>query len=154
MKPKTLILSAMISAIVLLFTGTSWARYSFNARMDNQENRIEKGMRRGEITYREHDRLNNEQKMIRREIRRARRSSGIDRHERRRINKMLDRADSHIYEARHNRINNHNRRYDDRGKHRSYRHHKNYNRPSVRTTFVFPFLPPPPPFIKLPGGRR
>ena len=161
MKSKIIITTAVTVAVILLSVSVSWAGHSYHDRLNRQERRIEQGLRSGEITHREYVRLHNELDRIRYEIRKSRRHHGFDRHERRRIERMLDRSSERIYRAKHNHVDRYKyrkpyRKHHYRGpnyhKYGRYGHghrrdsHRYDRRPWIRGTVVLPIpLPPPPP---------
>jgi hypothetical protein len=100
-------------------------RPSIHRRMEEQEHRIREGIRRGELTPREAERLQHEQREIREAARDFRDDGNVNRREWRRLNEMLNRADRHIYELKHNRWER-ERRLDH---HRNWGHDRDFGFP-------------------------
>jgi hypothetical protein len=91
-----------------LAQGDGYRRGSVNRREHFQRERIRDGIRSGQLTRREAGRLINQQRRIEAFERRARQDDGrLDRHERRRLNQMLDRSSRSISREKndgHNRF--------------------------------------------------
>ena len=126
MKIKYTIMFTIIGILVGFISSPALAKDPFQ-RQDRQKDRIQQGIKSGEITRHELLRLKNEQKRIRRYTQKAVRDGRLSRHERRTIDRMQDKAGQHIYKAKHNRNYQHrgHNRYD-----RQYRYnsHGKYNR--------------------------
>jgi hypothetical protein len=75
---------------------------SVDWREANQERRIYQGVRSGQLTPQEFNRLEAEQARIRAAEARMRADGRLDPRERARLNAMLDRSSQHIYRAEHN----------------------------------------------------
>ncbi|MBW2027237.1 MAG: hypothetical protein JRI90_18240 [Deltaproteobacteria bacterium] len=86
MKRKYLLMAAIASVLLLVFGSLTWAQDWTARRQMRQYRRIEQGVRSGEITR----------------GRRAWRDGYLSCAERRRLDRMLDRASRHIYRAKHN----------------------------------------------------
>ena len=74
-----------------------------NQRQRNQQRRIGRGVRSGELTGRETLRLAREQYQIQREKRAYKADGEVTRPERRELHRELNQASRHIYRAKHNR---------------------------------------------------
>jgi hypothetical protein len=75
-----------------------------NRRQDYQRDRIRNGIRSGELTRREAGRLIHQQRRIESYERRSRLDDGrLDRHERRNLDRMLDRSNRSIYRQKNDR---------------------------------------------------
>jgi uncharacterized membrane protein YebE (DUF533 family) len=99
---KTLTIAAL--ALVAMTAGAA-AYDARDARIDRreniQENRIQQGVRSGEITRREHRQLEAEQARIRDMERQAKRDGHIDRREAAAIERAQDAASRHISQEKH-----------------------------------------------------
>jgi hypothetical protein len=73
-----------------------------DARQSRQQERIERGVQRGELTWREARTLREGQREIARVEADARSDGFLSHREARRLNAMLDNADTRIRELRHN----------------------------------------------------
>lgn len=73
-------------------------------RMDNQARRIRKGIKSGQLVRREVRKLRDEQYHIERKLVKYDRDGRLNRHERSRLNQMLDDASHHIRNKRHNHL--------------------------------------------------
>lgn len=144
MKTNTMKTALIMSIISLVWITGAWAgeRYTDRPqhRMDRQSQRVERGLRNGEITGREYRHLNQEQRRIGRAYNRARSDGRLTRQERHRIGKMQHRASRHISRSKHNPANRYGRhpsRLHDRHHPPHYRHrpkahkhsHHRYRRP-------------------------
>jgi hypothetical protein len=101
MKKATLVLLAAL--FVLAAGAPSFANDPINVRQRRQQERIRRGFRSEELTRREALRLRAEQARIRRFEARARSDGRFSCRERRRANRLLDRANRDIYRQRHDR---------------------------------------------------
>jgi uncharacterized membrane protein YebE (DUF533 family) len=93
-------------ALVALTTGASaYDGYSAQREIDRrqfrQEQRIQEGVRQGDLTRREYLQLEAEQARIRELERRARADGRIDPYEAARIRRAQNEASRHIYQERH-----------------------------------------------------
>ncbi len=86
---------------------------SIHERIDRMESRIERGIRSGDLTRQEADRLRGELREIKHRERRMRDDGRLDHRERDRLNADLDRLSRHIEREK--------RDDDRRGQHRPYR---------------------------------
>ena len=73
-------------------------------RQDNQLSRIREGRQSGSLTKREARKLNKNQKKINRMERRYAKDGRIDKHERRKLTKALERSSNRIYRLKHNDV--------------------------------------------------
>ena len=73
-------------------------------RQDNQLSRIREGRQSGSLTKREARKLNKNQKKIDRMERRYAKDGRIDKHERRKLTKALERSSRRIYKLKHNDV--------------------------------------------------
>lgn len=104
-------LAGIALAGALLLPATSSAQWRGGYRtpgIDRRERmemqRIRQGIRSGQVTRGEARRLLAEQRRIRMHERWAKRDGSVNRWERQRLNRELNRASRDIYRARHNRI--------------------------------------------------
>ena len=105
---KFVIAAVMVTGILSatgLAQGARYRRYdNVNQREYSQRNRIREGIRSGELTRGEANRLINQQSRIESYELRSRLDDGrLDRQERRRIDQMLDRSNRDIYREKHDR---------------------------------------------------
>ena len=119
---RTIAWAAALSAVTLAASAQTYPhdRYqanqqerslSINERQARQEQRIQRGVARGEITQREARELWRQQREITRAEANARADGRIDRREMRELTAMLDEADQRIRPQRHDQQN----RRDGRG---------------------------------------
>lgn len=101
MKNKKVWLGIMFCSL-LVWTGNALASGPVSERQTRQQQRIERGVRNGNITRAELKHLKKEQRHIAQFKRRAQRDHRITLHEGRRINRMQDRASDNIYHYKHN----------------------------------------------------
>jgi len=73
-------------------------------RQDNQLSRIREGRQSGSLTKREARKLNKNRKKIDRMERRYAKDGRIDKHERRKLTKALERSSRRIYKLKHNDV--------------------------------------------------
>jgi len=154
---KAKIIISLIAMVFILGTiNISHAEDNrFDRRQRRQNDRINDGIKNGNITPREYNYLNRERNQIRRTERHVKRDGYISPKERHRLDQMQDRTDNDIYRAKHNQKHvrkhyynrNHNYMrnydYDYRDRHHNYmrnydydyrdRHHRSEN------VFLFPF---------------
>jgi len=71
-------------------------------RLDRQHHRVERGIRSGQLTWREAKRLHRQQRRIAQMHRRFWHDGRLDRYERDRLQQKLDRASDRIYRLKHN----------------------------------------------------
>jgi hypothetical protein len=95
----------LLSAVFVLGLGVVSLAHTpvINRRERNERERIAQGIRSGELTRREAARLRSEQFRIRAYEARARSDGGLNRRERYRLDRMLDRAGRDIYRQKHDR---------------------------------------------------
>ncbi|CDM66861.1 hypothetical protein [Pyrinomonas methylaliphatogenes] len=105
---RRLFVGTLLVGLCAAFGSTSLAQsrsnrhIGINAREQRQKERIEQGIRSGELTRRETARLFAEQAAIRADEARARRSGGeLTWRERLRLERELDRASRDIYRQKH-----------------------------------------------------
>ena len=96
--PMVLVISM---ALVFMAANVSLAGH-MGQRQRNQHKRIAKGIGSGEITHREFLRLEREQWLFQQAKRRARADGWLSPQEKRRLDRMQDRASRHIYKAKNN----------------------------------------------------
>ena len=72
-------------------------------RMQNQEQRIDQGVRSGQLTPKEAGKLEAEQAKIRQTEQRMKADGNLTPKERRKLDNMQDRASDHIYRQKHDR---------------------------------------------------
>ena len=113
---RTIAWAATLSAVTLAASAQTYPhdRYqanqqerslSINERQARQEQRIQRGVARGEITQREARELWRQQREISRAEANARADGRIDRREMRELTAMLDEADQRIRDQRHDQQN-------------------------------------------------
>ncbi len=90
-----------------------------NKRLDRQARRIRRGIQNGQLVRREIRVLRDEQYRIENRLAHFRSDGRLNRHERNKINRMLDVASNHIRTKRHNRVTQNNR-YDRYPQNSSY----------------------------------
>ena len=103
---RSFIVAVMIGGIIPMTGLAQGARYrgygNINRREDSQRVRIQEGIRSGKLTKKEAARLINQQNRIEVYETRSRMDDGrLDRQERRRLNRMLDRSSHNIYREKH-----------------------------------------------------
>jgi hypothetical protein len=103
MKAKKISLILVTTIMALIWCTSAWADRS-NIRDYRQTQRIRQGIRSGEITRPEVQRLKNEHRHINRAYRRALADRHLNWLERQRLRKMQDHASRDIYRAKHNNI--------------------------------------------------
>jgi hypothetical protein len=103
MKAKIIPFILMTTIMALIWCTSAWADRS-NIRDYRQTQRIRQGIRSGEITRPEVQRLKNEHRHINRAYRRALADRHLNWLERQRLRKMQDHASRDIYRAKHNNI--------------------------------------------------
>lgn len=100
---KRFIIAASAALVALTAIPAANAQ-NIRDRQYNQQQRIERGYARGDITPREYHRLQRQQASIQRDKVRARNSGyGMNRYERQRIAERQARASQNIYRQRHDR---------------------------------------------------
>jgi hypothetical protein len=102
MKTRKIIIGITAIFSVVCLGDVSWARGRIGDRQPRQQARIQHGVKNGEITSKEYVRLKRERKKIRKVARKAWADDYLDYNERRRLQRMRDRASHHIYNAKHN----------------------------------------------------
>ena len=98
--------AAALAAALLLTSSSAFAHDATpraQQRQQNQQHRIEQGMRRGHLTPREAKRLRRGHMSIRRAIARAKADGVITRAERARIARLQNMQSRHIFRQRHDR---------------------------------------------------
>jgi Skp family chaperone for outer membrane proteins len=107
-KNKTYIAAAALIAGMISATSASYADAvrrprdpGVNARQHHQRDRIQQGMRSGELTRREAGRLAHEQRDIRQLEREYRADGGLTGGERRDLHREQNQASQHIYDQKH-----------------------------------------------------
>lgn len=91
-------------------------------RIHNQANRIQNGVRNGQLVNREVRRLQQEQGHIKHTMAQYKRDGRINRHESSRLNQLLDVASNNIYQ----KTNNHRTRYTQRRNNNGYNNYNNH----------------------------
>jgi hypothetical protein len=125
-----------LMVIVLLAAVESQAGI-IEQRYSKQQDRIENGIAKGEITHREARILRNGQDNIDEQRERALRDGYLSDRERIRLARRQNMASRHIYRFKHNRIerrDRHNYDYDD----------ISFKRSTVLVPLILPPFPPPP----------
>jgi len=119
----------LIAATLLLLAATPMlasADYGHNRghisdRLERQSTRIREGTQTGALTRHERRVLREEHREIRRRVERMRDDHGLNKKERRKINKRLDKASRHIRKLKHNDV-----RRDRRYAHHHYDYRDDY----------------------------
>jgi hypothetical protein len=94
----------MVSAVSLLVAGSVFAQTGTpvaNARQENQKERIEQGVKSGELTRKEAAKLRAEQRAIRAEKRMAKADGKVTAAERAKLRRDQNRASRDIYRQKH-----------------------------------------------------
>ncbi len=86
-----------------IWTGNAFAVGSVTQRQVRQQQRIEQGVKKGNITRSELKQLKKEQLKISKNIKTAKRDRHITRHEARHIDHLQNRAGHNIYRYKHNK---------------------------------------------------
>jgi hypothetical protein len=144
MKAKTITILFVTTILACIWCSAAWAEPS-NIRNHRQIQRIRQGIRSGEITRPEVRRLKKEQRCIERAYLRASGDGHLNWSERRRLDKMQNRASRNIYRAKHNHDRRHLNRHYHNGAQRASRHrhvvirnhHINCYYPVVETGYAF-----------------
>jgi len=126
---------ATLIALVFLTSAESQAG-RFERRDSRQEDRIESGIERGEITRREARILRNEQEKICELRERAMRDGHLSERERMMLERRQDIASRHINRFNHNRAERHDR-------HDFNRKDISFTRSTALVPLILPPLPPP-----------
>ena len=126
MKTKMIIVIFLTSMLALIWSSAAWAADRFNTRANRQTRRIHQGIRSGKITRPEARRLKKEQRHIHRAYNRARANCHLNRHKRRHLDKMQDRASRHIYQGKHNHARRHLHEQYHNGGHRGYYYRRGF----------------------------
>ena len=95
----------MLISLVFIFSNASLAGDRIEHRQNNQKNRINQGVRKGEITKREFTHLARQQRNVEKYRNHALRDGSLSCKEGRRLNYLQDRASGSIYRDRHNGYN-------------------------------------------------
>jgi hypothetical protein len=93
---------ASVLSVVLISEAAFATSASINARIKNQEFRIQKGCDNGQITNGEEKTLKNEQKNIKKMISQLSNSQGGALHNKKKVHAALNRSSVHIFEKRYN----------------------------------------------------
>src|ERR1700742_3724464 len=104
-KTRLIPYAAMTAAGLLAVTGAANAQsmYDINQRQDVQQDRIDRGIRDGQITRSEAGRLEQGERSIDRAQRQAEAAGHVSQSERARIDRMTDRENHQIYQQSHDR---------------------------------------------------
>ena len=89
-------LAWLAGAFVLAVSTTALSAPTIHERMDHMEVRIQRGLKTGDLTRREADRLREELREIKRREDRMRSDGRLNDRERARLHEDLDRLDRHI----------------------------------------------------------
>ena len=93
-----------LAAALACFAGSAFAATAdpgVNARQSNQHERIEQGIKSGELTKREAARLKTEQRAIRAEERAFKSDGKLTKNERKQLHRDLNRSSRDIYRQKH-----------------------------------------------------
>jgi hypothetical protein len=134
MKNLSLFIVTLIALVLLTSVESQAGR--FERRDSRQEDRIEAGIARGEITQRESRILRNEQEKICELRERAMRDGHLSEKERRMLERRQNLASRHIYRFNHNRA-------ERDGRHDFNRKDISFTRSTVFVPLILPPLPPP-----------
>lgn len=106
-------------------------------RMHNQSNRIQNGIRNGQLVNREVRNLRQEQTQIKNTLSHYKRDGRVNKYERSRLNQLLDVARQNIQQ----KSNNHRTRYSQQQRHNNYNkyHNKGYNNDNNSITYTVQF---------------
>jgi hypothetical protein len=133
---KNLFVFIMALMVLVFITADVSHAGRFEKRNSRQDNRIEAGIAKGEITQREALILRNEQDNINKQREMALRDGHLSDRERIRLERRQDLASRHIHRFNHNRA--------ERGNRHDYGHENiSFKRSSVIVPLVLPPLPPP-----------
>jgi hypothetical protein len=98
--------SILVTFVVSLFAATAFAASNeapgVEKRMENQERRIEQGVKSGELTPREAGRLEAQQAKIQQDKARMEADGKLTKAERKKLKREQDRASKNIYRKKHN----------------------------------------------------
>jgi septal ring factor EnvC (AmiA/AmiB activator) len=100
MNPKTLLAAALVVLSMGLAGGAS--AQSIAERVDRAQERIEQGIRTGQLSRDEAHRLKREFRQVKDDEDRARADGHLDQRERKRLNAELDRLERHIWKLKRN----------------------------------------------------
>ncbi len=120
MKKQKLWIGILFCAL-FVWTGNAFAAGPVKQRQVRQQQRIEQGFKKGNITRSELKHLEKEQRKISKYKQRAQRDHHITRHEARRIDRLQDRASQNIYRYKHNKAQ------QQRMAHHVQKRHQNYS---------------------------
>jgi len=102
---KKIISMMLITIFVLCMSVASFAQSTNTPRIDrrerNQQRRIRRGVRSGELNRREARRLERQQRVTRAEEAAAKADGKVTRRERRHLNRRENRTSRHIYRQKH-----------------------------------------------------
>ncbi len=132
MNKKTIAIALLFGSVLfipgVILAKDPMATNPYQRRQHNQTDRIKAGVKTGELTRYEARKLKREQRQIRKYRQQATRDGRVTGHEKRTIARLQNKANSHIYNARHNRQRQYHQghtyyRYKDgcRDRHRYYR---------------------------------
>ncbi len=121
MKPNAIKIGILTVTLIFLTGNWVWAGNRPHHRQKKQIHRIADGVRSGEINKIELRRLANEQRRIKTARQIAKADGRVTYAEKRQIERMLNRASRHIYQAKHNAYNRKRLRH-----HRHYHHRHHY----------------------------
>jgi hypothetical protein len=117
---KGIIFTAGAVIMIFLMATPALAR-NIDGRLHRQAARISQGVRSGELTRHEANRLWDEHHRIENAYNRSLRNGWLNPGERHRLRRMLDKADRHIHALKHNRETRHSRHW--KGRTYSSNHH-------------------------------
>lgn len=104
---KLAVITSLVAAALLVVPASAMAvppRAKTNARLVNQNARINQGVRSGQVTRAERVVLKAEQRKINRTKKRFIKNDGkIGKAEKAKLNRMQNRSSRHIYRAKHNK---------------------------------------------------
>jgi len=113
-------ITLLLTTLILMFATIACAS-DMVRRIDRAYKHIDRGIESGSITRDEAKRLKRELREVQESEDRMTRDGRLDRRERERLDRKLDRLEKHIYQAKHNERVAPDRNYGDRG--HDYRDH-------------------------------
>jgi hypothetical protein len=139
---KNLSIFVLALMVMVLLTTIESHAGGFGKRYSDQDNRIDAGIARGDITQREARILRNDQERICELRERALRDGRLSEKERMMLERRQNMADRRFHHFNNNRAERRDRHHFDRD-------HISFRKSSVMVPIILPPLPPPP--IVFPG---
>ncbi len=110
-------MAALLAMPVYANHGNYDGHAHFDKRMERQKSRVRQGVQSGELTRKEASELRHQQKKIAKQARKFSRDGHLDRNERQKLERKLDKASHRIYRLKHNDRNRH-AQHGRHGKHK------------------------------------